>query len=427
MQHRMPRFLRLLVIILIASLSVSLFILQRTLQSQPQVTTHWDFSKADIERARNILDESSKTSGQPLKTLELNERELNLVANYLLNRYVKSSTQIGLHNDSLSLLITAELPKTIFGRYLNIRLILTFNQAHRQPVLSEFKIGKQLINPSLAGLLVDAVIRHSNLHRYYILASNHISDIELYADKIVIDYRFDAAAYKEARQLLKFDTSHSAMRVYREKLIDIITHHDRGWRVSLAEVLQPLFALAAQRSTPDTAIGENRALIFTVAAYVNNQKIPALLDNSPSSTDQYQFPVYVYKRIDIVQHFMGSAAVSAAGNSYFADEAGAEKELHDAKNGSGFSFIDLAADRAGLRFGEIAVSNAENARKLQLAMAGISDYSAFMPDVTDLPEHMDEQTFKNTFKSLDSPETQALIAEIDARIGKSPIFAAFVE
>jgi hypothetical protein len=423
----MSRPLRILAVLLLAVLSATLFMLQRTIQTQAEVETHWTFSKADIGKARKILDEGSTASAQPLKKLDLSERELNLVANYLLNRYVKSATKIGLHSDSLSLLITVNLPETIFGRYLNIRLILTFNQAHRQPVLSEFKIGKQHIAPALANFLIDGFIRHSALQRYYLLASNHIDDIELYADKITIAYRFDAVIYKEARQLLKFDTSHTAMRVYREKLIAIIDKHDRGWRVSLAELLQPLFALAVQRSTLDTAVGENKALIFTVAAYVNNQKIPALLDTNPDATAQHRYPVYVYKRIDIAQHFMASAAISAAGNRHFADEAGTEKELNDAKGGSGFSFIDLAADRAGLRFGEIAVSNAENARKLQLEMAKIDDYKAFMPDVTDLPEKMDAQTFKRKFTSLDSPETQALIAQIDARIESCPIFAAFKE
>lgn len=423
----MPRALRLLFVFLLAALLLSLFLLLRSIENHAEVTAHGTFSKADIDKARHILDQGSTASAQPLKTLALNEKELNLVANYLLNRYVKSATQIGLHDDSLSLTTTLHLPKTIFGRYLNIRLILTFNQAHRQPALSEFKVGRQHLPPALAGLLVDGLIHHSALQRYYLLASKQINDIELYADKIIIAYRFDATTYKEARQLLKFDTSHSAMRVYREKLLEIIAKHDRAWLVSLAELLQPLFALAAQRSTPDTAIGENKALIFTVAAYVNNQKIPALLDTNADAKAQHKYPVYAYKRVDIPQHFMASAAISAAGNSYFADEAGTEKELHDAKGGSGFSFIDLAADRAGLRFGEIAVSNAENARKLQLAMANISDYSAFMPDVTDLPEHMNEQTFKTKFASLDSATTQALIAEIDARIDRSPIFAAFKE
>lgn len=424
----MKRLLRILTVFLLAAALASLFLLQRIIQTQAEVTTHWTFSKDDIDKARKILDEGSTASAQPLKTLELSERELNLVANYLLNRYVKSATQIGLHTDSLSLLITLDLPQTMIGRYLNIRLILTFNQAHRQPVLSEFKLGKQHISPTLASLLIDAFIRHSELKRYYILASNHIHDIELYADKITIAYRFNADTYKEARQLLKLDTSHNAMQVYRQKLVEVIAKHDRGWRLSLAELLQPLFALAAQRSTPDSAIGENKALIFTVAAYVNNQKIPALLDTHTDAAAQPQLPVYVYKRIDIAQHFMAAAAISAAGNSYFADGIGIEKELNDAKEGgSGFSFIDLAADRAGLQFGEIAVSNAGNARKLQLAMAGIKDYSAFMPDITDLPEHMDEQTFKHKFTSIDSPETQALIAEIDARIDRCPIFAAFKE
>lgn len=421
----MPRRLRNLAFCLLLLTLCIGYLLQRAIQEQPEVDAHWAFSKEEIVKARKILDEGSTVSDKPLKKLVLNERELNLLANYLLNRHAKGSAKIGLHNDSLSLLFTLQLPETPFGRYLNIRAILTFGQPHRLPMLSEFKVGKQHIIPAVANYAVDAFIRHSSLRRYQHLASNQIEDIALYANQVSILYRFDANAYLQARQLLKFDTSQEAMHVYHEKLLAVIAQHDPGWRLSLAELLRPLFALAAQRSTADTFIDENKALIFTVAAYVNDQKMPALLGAHADATPRQRVPVYAYKRVDIPQHFMASAALSAAGNWRFADGIGVEKELQDAKGGSGFSFIDLAADRAGLRFGSIAVSSAENARRLQLAMAQIDGYQAFIPDITDLPEKMDEATFLAKFASVDSPATQALIDQIDARLDNSPIFTSF--
>ena len=50
---------------------------------------------------------------------------------------------------------------------------------------------------------------------------------------------------------------------------------------------------------------------------------------------------------DLAQHFIVSAVIAAAGGTPIAAAAGVYKELNDARDGSGFSFSDIAADRAG--------------------------------------------------------------------------------
>ena len=58
-------------------------------------------------------------------------------------------------------------------------------------------------------------------------------------------------------------------------------------------------------------------------------------------------------RHDSAQHFVISAALAAWAGEPVAEAIGLYKELDDARRGSGFSFADLAADRAGTRFGEL--------------------------------------------------------------------------
>jgi hypothetical protein len=111
-------------------------------------------------------------------------------------------------------------------------------------------------------------------------------------------------------------------------------------------------------------------------------------------------------------------------NGQVAQVAGEAKELRDAQSGSGFSFIDLAADKAGTRFGEMATSSPENARRIQKTMSGIKDYSDFMPDPRNLPEHMNEAEFKQRYQSVDSPAYQEISKQIDARIAATPIYSA---
>ena len=110
-------------------------------------------------------------------------------------------------------------------------------------------------------------------------------------------------------------------------------------------------------------------------------------------------------------------------NSRVANALGEVKELSDAQaGGSGFSFIDLAADKAGSRFGALAVSTPENARRFQQYIAQIKDYYDFMPDPRDLPEHMSEADFKRRFESTQSSAYATLAAKIDKRISHIPLY-----
>jgi hypothetical protein len=173
----------------------------------------------------------------------------------------------------------------------------------------------------------------------------------------------------------------------------------------------------------ETAIDENRIVISTINDYVNKQETKKLLstpETTPAKLQQYS--AFLYKRIDLAQHFIGSAALTASVSKQAAQIAGVEKELSDAQGGSGFSFIDLAADKAGTRFGELATSSPENARKMQKAMSEIKDYSDFMPDPRDLPEHMNEADFKQRFGSVNSPVYQKISKEIDERISATRIY-----
>jgi uncharacterized protein YfiM (DUF2279 family) len=126
----------------------------------------------------------------------------------------------------------------------------------------------------------------------------------------------------------------------------------------------------------------------------------------------------------LAQHFIASAAITASANGQLAQMMGEEKELSDANSGSGFSFIDLTADKAGTRFGEMATASSESARKLQKTMSEIHDYRDFMPDPTHFAEHMNEAEFKQRYGSTSSSTYLQVVKDIEARIAALPIYNA---
>jgi len=392
---------------------------------KPELEVGWSPTRDDLTRAKKILHEGSKTKPDEIGIIELTEADLNLAGNYLLNRYRKSAADLDLKNDELRFKVTMTLPENRLGKYLNISFRLGNVTGNDLPVITKFKAGKLLLPARWAALVIDTLIQHSSLNEYFILATRPLKAVKIDAEKLTITYYPNKDTLIQARNFLTHTGDNSALNIYQQKLADIVAKHNPKWRLSLADLLRPLFELAYQRSTLETAIDENRVVISAINDYVNQQetqKLLAMPESAPSAGQQYA--AFLYKRIDLAQHFIGSAALTASVNKQAAQLAGEEKELSDAQGGSGFSFIDLAADKAGTRFGEMATSSPENARKMQKAMSGIKDYSDFMPDPRDLPEHMNEADFKRRFESVNSPVYQEISKQIDVRIAATPIYNA---
>ncbi len=416
-------FLRVLSYIFIVLFILSALLVFFGVGDKPDLEVGWSPTRNDLVRAKKILYEGSKTKPDEIGVIELSEADLNLAGNYLLNRYCKSSVSIWFKNNRLRFVVTMALPENSLGKYLNISFRLGNGEGNELPVITKFKVGKLLLPARLAAFVIDTAIQYSSLNEYFILATRPLKAVKIDGQKLSITYFPNKDTLIQARNFLTHTGNNPAQNIYQQKLADIIAKHDAEWRLSLADLLRPLFELAYQRSTLETAIDENRIVISTINEYVNKKEAKKLLSAPEVTTAKaQQYSAFLYKRIDLAQHFIGSAAITASVSKQAAQIAGEEKELSDAQGGSGFSFIDLAADKAGTRFGELAISSPENARKMQKTMSEIKGYSDFMPDPRDLPEHMNEAEFKQRYGSVNSPVYQAISKEIDDRIAATPIY-----
>ena len=115
-----------------------------------------------------------------------------------------------------------------------------------------------------------------------------------------------------------------------------------------------------------------------------------------------------------------SAAIAALAGTALADAVGLYKEIDDSRGGSGFSFNDIAADRAGTRFGERAVA-AGQAAPLQTRVAAGLRESDILPATDDLPEFMPEAEFKARFGGVDGPGYRDMMKEIERRVAALPL------
>jgi hypothetical protein len=355
-----------------------------------------------ITQARKILYEGTKTKPNDIAAISLTESDLNLAGNYLVNRYHRSAIHVELVNQKLRCALSIALPKNSIANYFNVSFRLGSEEGELLPHIAKFKVGKLLLPTKFADFMIHILIRYSFLNDYFILATTPIQSVEIKEKTLTIFYESDSNNHIINPQ---------SREIYQQKILEITAQHNKKWRLSLADLLKPVFELANQRATFETAIEENRSAILALNDYVNAEKNSA------------QEAVFLFKRKDLAQHFIGAAALAASMNSRVANALGEVKELSDAQaGGSGFSFIDLAADKAGSRFGALAVSTPENARRFQQYIAQIKDYYDFMPDPRDLPEHMSEAEFKRRFESTQSSAYATLAAKIDKRISHIPLY-----
>ncbi len=391
--------------------------------NKPDVAIDWKLTTDDVIRAQKILHEGAKIKPDEIGTIELSQADLNLATNYLFNRYTNSAAVIELKNKAVRFTVTMTLPQQlIFGKYVNISFKLGNEKPSDRPKLTKFKAGALLLPAKFAALIIDTIIQHTRLNEYFILATRPLKSVDINEHRVIIAYYSSKETRLHAGNIITHNIESPELNIYQIKIYEVVSNHNPAWRLSLADLLKPTFQLALERSSIETAIKENKLAIMAVNNYVNHKEPKAFITRSVSKQTYKYYPTFLYKRTDLAQHFISSAAITASLNREIAKVMGEEKELSDANGGSGFSFVDLTADKAGSRFGELATSTPENARKAQKMMAEIKDYSDFMPEPRDLPEHMNDAEFKLRYESIDSPVYREISKEIDTRISNIPLY-----
>ncbi|MGL6073509.1 MAG: hypothetical protein ACRC8S_05025 [Fimbriiglobus sp.] len=123
-------------------------------------------------------------------------------------------------------------------------------------------------------------------------------------------------------------------------------------------------------------------------------------------------------RRDLCQHFAVSAALTELLGPGAAEGAGLAKEMMDLNSTSGFSFVDIAADFAGVEMGKALKQDPKRLTKLAEGFQ-TDDY---LPALTGLREGLSPKRFESDFGKLDDPRVQELLTEIRGRVSKCPAY-----
>ena len=196
---------------------------------------------------------------------------------------------------------------------------------------------------------------------------------------------------------------------------------------SLIEYLREGMARAREQSeTEDDAVLHNKAVIVALAAYVGHHSVGHLVgDIQPNASIAIKPKrgATLHGRNDLARHFIISAAFQLLSEEGVSLAIGEFKELMDrGLGGSGYSFVDLAADMAGAEFAKVATDPAR-AKQIQTDIARIQTESQIIPPILDLPEGLSKDAFTLKYERVDSEQYVKEVEKIRQRLGETPMYS----
>ena len=395
----MIRALVWLTLLLVAALLALLFLVTAP---TPVAERPAGLTLADMDRARAILHRfgvRQLREGQ-LRQVRLSRDDLALGLNYLLTGVGQGSAWVTLGETHLTLRASWRMP--YLARHFNLKLVLAESGDVLVPVT--LRLGRLPLPAGAAANVALGVLARTAYGEQFAVARGMLRQARVAPDGLDLQFVWHGEAM--ARTFNPTGLDPVALGVYRETLGAV---RGRDFTAYLGKA----FALAQSRSGTCDPLAENRVALTALAEIALGGK---LVSARGIARPPRRGGVRLAHREDAAQHFAVSAYLAANGGANLSDMAGLYKEMRDARGGSGFSFADLAADRAGSRLGAESVASVASARRMQRRLADLATFRPFFPDLRGLPEFMGEAEFRERFGGIGGPAYLRMEREIEARI-----------
>lgn len=414
--------LRLLLLVLLLTPLLALAVLLLSIDETPAVTRQAALAPAHVERARWLLarNDPRRMRAGVLRTIVVSQEDLDLAANYLANRYLGGASQIVLQDGRATVRASLALPANPLGRFINLEAAL--RETATLPRFEHLRLGRVPVPALLCNWLLDAGMARLQSSTDFGAAADVIKQVRSRNGFLSVNFEWSDAVPAQLKAALVGPQEQARWRSYHDRLVQRTGESGALRIMRLEQLLGPLMQLAVERSAGGDPAAESRAALIVLAFYVNGKGLAALVPAARDWPVPQRHLVTLQGRVDFPRHFMISAALAATAGSPLSDVVGLYKELDDARVGSGFSFNDIAADRAGTRFGELAVSGMPAFGRIERAVANGLRESDLIPDVRDLPEFLTQAEFQRRFGGVGAPPYRAMMERIEQRIAALPLY-----
>lgn len=420
--------------LLAASAVAACLLFALAFQSEPLAIEAPEFTPSEKHQLTETLKQVHNEPGD-VHALRLSEKEVDLLVSGGTSFGLEDGrAEVELHQGSVSARLSLRTP---FGwpnsRYLNLvgKLELEIEGGRIRLAPERLRVGRlwvpNFLIRSCLPAVIDAMRRDPDLGQ----AIAAIESVRIEPDSVEIVYHSDRIDRATVSSLLSRLTETPAAtevtRIYYLRLVEaadalppVETLPEANRRFQ--ELVRIAFMLAERRSQVEDPVQENRAALLALAILLGHERVESLVGRVTDSelraaARRSVGRVALWDRRDLLRHFLVSAALTSLANEKASDRAGLFKEEIDSvRGGSGFSFADLLADRAGSRLATVATRNEISARGTQVRLSSNFSIHDLCPPPTDLPEGISEEDLSAYYGGVGGANFQRIEQEIKGRL-----------
>ncbi len=384
-------------------------------------------SPEDVE----ILYKASKKFHKTIKSnvnddyIKIDNTAINAAARLLSHIAPQTTININLSSDDIFFSSTTKVTFFSTVRFVNFSCLLVEKQEGLE--FEHCKVGRLLLSGNIAQYILanlfGRILGNDGREAFNQILSNSVFS----RDKVSLDLPNVRAFEYAVTQwftlgnksnipfIMKGTKDNETIRLY-------LSHLDNVDSKYMYAYFKEAFSFAKTRSKTHDPIDENTAALWAFVLKFGDYRFANLIGywypvNRESDTPKLR------GRSDLSLHFIYSILLQQLTNKEIGLNIGEIKELLDsAPEGTGFSFSDLAADKAGLKFAEFITESKENAILAQSMLFGIEDESIFFPSVYDLTNGIKGKDFDRVIGSIDSRVYKKLEGKVDRRISELQLY-----
>lgn len=392
------------------------------LQREPRVMAAQEVVPEDVARAMSLLRTHDPRHARPgvVSTALVRERDIEVLLSHGARRWMHAASQVELQRGAARVHLSLQMaPHALqfLGRWLNVEVRLV--ETTGLPALDGVSIGRVPVPSVLAERILLHSVARAGLQAEAELLADVVRRVRFAPQQVLVTYAWQGDSIGRLMNGLMPAEELERLRAYSGRLAEVMARHQGGWQMPMTQLLQPMFELARKRSARDAdAVAENRAALTVLALFANGRQLSKVIPAARSWPRARQIRLLLAGREDFPLHFLVSAALATESTGPLSKAIGVYKEIKDSRGGSGFSFSDMAANRAGTRFGEKLLQ--DPVRMQERLARGVAD-DELVPPAQDLPEYLAEAEFLRQFGGVGAPAYNALLAEIDRRIEALPL------
>lgn len=399
-------------------------------------------TEAQHQNPRHLSPESAQIAGQFLRRVSRQimqtknqvkisgkTTELNSLFQVISHNYPHLHAVADFKDSNAKLLLSLEL--FALGKKVYINTSANIEDSERGVKWSHLQIGKLSLPNRFANTFFSRMVEIMLGKRYGRGILNSIRDLEIHHNAFSLNFHPNQQFHQglsSAINRLSTYSGHSInfdserVQYYFDFLNDYASSLD-GHKVSLGHILQVLLQETAKQSQAPELIAdeENASALFALALNNANTTFRHFIAGFPQKNQHRKMRLTLAGREDLAKHFVYSVALKLLADSGLSLSIGETKEIHDiGRGGSGFSFADLAADKAGIKFAEVATSNVSAAQLQNFSESELHE-ADFFPTLDNLPEGIDHRQFQKEYVNTNSPKYKAILQDIDQRIANTKL------